>query len=169
MESDDRRAARRIFWAIQRNETAWVNDYPGVLPWDEILALHQRPASLITSLVREATGESIEEGLLALVECAIRDGRTDLLETYELADRWLPMPCLVLITKRYDRLLLKYLEAGFDPEQVIPSCGWNALQATENMGYPQVAGTMRAYLTRSRIQAALDSGSRRPAKDALTL
>lgn len=159
------RAAKRIRTAIQKNDVTWVEQYRDQMPWDRLFDPAFAAPELVSGLILRAGGH-IEDGLLALIECAERDGRTEIFGTYESNGLMYAKPVLQLISARYDRLLRKYLEAGFDPEMRSAASGMNAFELAQRVGgRPEAEAMMRTFVTRRRVQSSLDAleaGAARP-------
>ena len=147
--------AEHILSEIRLNQTSWVERHGRDMPWEQILS-KEYPTSAIAGLLLHSDS-NIEDGLLALIECALRDGHPEILDTCEVEQLLIATPVLLVINEGYARVLQKYIEAGFDPEARNPGSGMNALDvATHVGGQPEIEAMLRSRTARRKIGSILE-------------
>ena len=135
--------------------------HTGPLPWAEIFGSANPKSRVLAGALIMSMVEN-EDALLALVDRAVADGHDGILDVYETAAEFngskLPKPIAYLIGKDYDRLLSRYIQAGFDP-----SARWrdgrSAIEAAEEWGSESTAALMRSFVARKAIQVTLEFAS----------
>ena len=155
MDALERPASDVILDAILNNETEWATTFRGKIPWDELLNSSFPASAIISTIVNEGARKGVEDALLALIDSALLDGRDDILKPFEVEGYVTHVPCLALITHGYERVLLRFLDAGFHPEHR-GGCEMSAIAAADIFGCQKVAGLMRSHVARRMINAALE-------------
>ena len=151
-----RQRADRVIKDIKRTNISWVEEYRDSMPWDELLDA-ERPALILKDLLPMSGGlPSNEPAILALLDCAERDGRTEILRTYQMERSGHSMPIFLFIVHEYDAALLRYLKAGFDPETK-NAAGKDAIEGATNLGSQAAAEMLRTFAARRRIDSLLDA------------
>ena len=155
--------AQMIREAVRKNETWWVNHYLGRMPWSALISPGEPTSELVWLLADDTRSDAgrNEEALLAIIDCALRDGRLDVFKSYYPSGISLEMPCMQLVQAGFQRVMLRYLEAGFDPT-VKSKNGKTTLELADQANQTEMSDFLRSFVARKAIQAALDQSPSSP-------
>lgn len=105
-------------------------------------------------------GQSIQDACLALINGAVKDGRTDIFDCYatDFDGQQVLQPLHDLVNHGFDRVLLRFLGAGLKPEQPLKGDGLldaTAIDMADRLGQPATAAMFRAHVARRIVNETL--------------
>ena len=149
-------------------------DAPGLakfnpIPWDDVC-----PSGSLADLIPEYGGGRIkgdpvmrEAAVLALLEKARTDGRTDLFATVDAEDVYCDefglmavayvQPVLALVLHGFKRACEVYLELGFDPAKPAGADGRTGISVAEEAYSMGIAQMFRASVVRKLTDRTIDA------------
>lgn len=104
--------------------------------------------------------KGVQDACLVLINCAVKDGRTDIFDCYttDFDRQQILQPLHDLVNHGFDRVLLRFLDAGFMPEQPLRGSGLidaTAISMADRLGQPATAAMFRAHVARRVADKAL--------------
>lgn len=159
-DAKSRRIVRLIWMGIRNGSAAGLEEHRQNIPWTDLFGT-LAPSSSVVAALMSGTRDN-EDAILRLIACAVEDGHADILCPYTPSAAYkgttLAKPISALLEKGYNRILSKYLEAGFDPAAK-GSDGLSAFDVAELFGNQTAGDLMRSFVARRNIQVALDAAS----------
>lgn len=159
---DDPAFAFRV--ACINARTQVIKCFENRIPWAEsrIGSSHADESPVIESLKKAGNLKykikeiDCEETLLTLAAMAIQDGKAPLFfKRYDLEDgRVEPMDSIIKLNM--ERLLVAFMDNGWDPDVPMGAGNLTMMQVAEDSGHEAALGVMRSHLLRSRARALIE-------------
>lgn len=114
----------------------------------------------------QSSGPDVQAACLMLIDCAVKAGRKDIFKPYEsyfyqnnvLVDGHRLEPIEEIIRNGFDRVLLRFLDAGMDPTNPMNGKGRyndSAIDLADAMGRHEIAAMFRAHVARKTVNASI--------------
>lgn len=139
---------KHIIW---RGDIEKLGDALDDMPWDELL--NGRTVSFFVwgcSCFCDATEKSrVDEALQMVMDQALKEGRTDVFETWMSGDTDGPAfiePIRRFVTYGAPLCLQRYLESGFDPTQQYGEERISSIEHARRYGRPDLAELMSSFV-----------------------
>ena len=164
-EDEPRSVEEKVLDALDNGDSATVQRLSPKIDWNR---LYDKGQTLGHSLSGpfQSHGPDVQEACLALIDCALKVGRKDIFKPYEalfkknnvIVDGHRLVPIEDLIRSGFDRVLLRFLDAGMDPRNPMQGKGKynaSAIEIADQMGQPAIAAMFRAHVARKTVNTSL--------------
>ena len=166
-----------ILLALEAGRPQDIERLRGQIKWDTLVDEGQ-PLTMVmgrklfdTSQFDKRQLENIQDACLALIDCALQDDRKDILEHSILTPegpRNRTEPFAALTLSGMDRLLVKFLDAGLDPQLPFEGAqpdSFNLLQLAEVARQATTVGMFHAFAARRFANGILTTIESNQAKE----
>lgn len=164
--------AKSVANALMNGREEIIRHLKGRIPWGEVGFTRSEKNSPMVQCLMEAQmnvrEKEYENAMLAVIELAEADGKLDLVlhqfvqldaPRYPIGENWWgPVsvePLVRIIGMGFDRVLLKYLERGLDPNTPAGTGAWTP-QKIADATPTGASAVMRSYVARERSRALIN-------------
>lgn len=145
-----------ILRALEFGRPQDIEKLRGKINWDTLVEKGKPLSTVLGVTINEPTAvECVENACLVLIDCALHDGRQDILghaDWTAQGRRNRIHPLVDMTLSSMNRVLAKFLAAGLDPCAPFhdsPESNLNLLQLAEAVGKDMTVNLFRAYTARS--------------------